>query len=136
MSLLPVALQHSLRFSRFGGGEFVISALWTLTQENIHALIIGQHMTEANRETNLILSEDVKTIDDAKVMLGRIVGDRVAVKYIFAQTSEAGSWQNQDIYSISTPRDLLSKAAEAVLGEPEYQKLCPHLAQTKTPQKS
>ncbi len=102
----------------------VISALWTLSQDNVHALIIGKQMTPERRETHLIVSEAVPTLAAAKNLLGRIVGDRVVAQYVFSQ--EGSLAEREDIYSLSTQRDLLSQAAEEALGSADLEGACPH----------
>ena len=93
----------------------VIAALWPLTRGNVHEMIIGSQMSEEQRETHIIISEAAETLDDAKVLLGRIVGDRIASQYVF---NPEGSLENrEDIYSLSTQRDLLSRSAERALGQ-------------------
>jgi hypothetical protein len=91
----------------------VISALWTLSQENAHALIIGNQMSPERRETHLIVSEAVPTLDAARQLLGRIVGDRIVAQYVFSQDGSRA--EREDIYSLSTRRDLLSQAIEQVI---------------------
>jgi hypothetical protein len=110
----------------------VIAALWTLSQENVHALVIGKQMTEEKKETNLLVSEAVPTLDAAKVLLGRVVGDRIAAQYVFLQGASRA--ENEDIYSLSTKRDLLSQAAEQALGmtREELSRACPHAPQAQT----
>lgn len=112
----------------------VIAALWTLSQENVHALIIGKQMKPENVETHLLVSEAVPTLAAAKDLLGRVVGDRIAAQYVF---SEKGSLEErEDIYSLSTQRDLLSQAAEQALGSESFMRMCPHLAQAKSDEKA
>lgn len=102
--------------SRWEQTYVVISGLWTLSVQNVHALIFAHHMSEQQRKTQLIVSEAVETIDQAKLLLGRIVGDRIAAQYVF---NPAGNIDNQeDIYSLSTQRDLLSRYAHEALGDP------------------
>jgi hypothetical protein len=115
----------------------VVAAIWTLTKENIHELIIKHQMREERRETHVIVSEAVPTLDDARTLLGRIVGDRVIGEYVFNPNGTPAEKEN--IYSISTSRDLLSQVAKEVLGSPpiveevigsaDFARLCPHLAQ-------
>jgi hypothetical protein len=118
--------------SRWDDVYVVIAALWTLSQENVHALIIGKHMTEQKKETNLLVSEAVPTLEAARVLLGRVVGDRIAAQYVFSQ--QGSQAEREDIYSLSTKRDLLSQAAERVLGisGAELARSCPHAAQPPT----
>lgn len=114
----------------------VVAALWTLTQENVHELIIGSRMKPELRETNLIVSEAAETLADAQNLLGRIVGDRIAAHYVFSRDDVEADREN--IYSLSTARDLLSQAAEAllignkdsahVMTEDVLQRMCPHMA--------
>ena len=89
----------------------VISA--RLSQENAHALIISNQMAPERRETHLIVSEAVPTLDAAKQLLGRIVGDRIVAQYVFSQHGSRA--EREDIYSLSTRRDLMSQAIEQVL---------------------
>ena len=88
------------------------------------------------RETNLIVSEAAETLADAQNLLGRIVGDRIAAHYVFSREDVEADREN--IYSLSTSRDLLSQAAEALLNgnkdsahvvtEEALERMCPHLA--------
>jgi hypothetical protein len=68
----------------------------------------------------------VNTIDDAKVLLARLVGDRVMSETVF--NAEAGEVYAQNIYSLSTRRDLLSQPIEQVLKEMGAGAGCPHLS--------
>lgn len=116
-----------------------ISAIWTLTRENIHELIIKNQMRAERRETHVVVSEAIPTLADARTLLGRIVGDRVIGEYVF---DIHGSLQEREnLYSISTSRDLLSQAGKQVLGDPPFAeaigeadlaRLCPHAARATT----
>lgn len=93
----------------------IIGAIWTLTQENAHELIIKALMKPELRETHVVVSEAVPDIESAQTLMGRIVGDRIMAELVFdAQANPAFA---QDIYSLSTRRDLLSQAVEAVVGD-------------------
>lgn len=121
--------------SRWDDVFVVISAIWTLTEQNVHELIIGSRMSSQLRETNMIVSESVETLNDAKNLLGRVVGDRIAAHYVFSH--EGLESDRENIYSLSTKRDLLSQAAEALIGsnpdsvhvmtDEAYQRFCPHM---------
>ncbi|WP_143286571.1 hypothetical protein [Burkholderia ubonensis] len=105
----------------------VVSALWTLSRENAHELIIKATMKPERRETNVIVSEAVPTLADARNLLGRIVGDRVMAERVFNPNGNLD--QKENIYSLSTRRDLLSQAVESILNEdrrPEFAATCPH----------
>lgn len=107
----------------------VISALWTLSVENAHEMIIKSMMDPDLQETHVIVSEAIETLDDALTLLGRIVGDRVMAECVFDPNGT--ETEKEDIYSLSTRRDLLSQAVEAALGEGGTATLvasCPHLA--------
>jgi hypothetical protein len=99
--------------SRWNDVYVVVSALWTLSKDNVHALVIGAQMAEEKRETNLIVSEAVPTLDEAKTLLGRIIGDRIIAQHVFSDHHDPDSLQ--DIYSLSTERDLLSLSAHRAL---------------------
>lgn len=126
--------------SRWDDVFVVISALWTLTKDNIHELIIGHHMAAAKRRTNLIVSEGVETLADAKLLLGRIVGDRIAAHGVFTGDGAQQHEENENIFSLSTQRDLLSQGGLAALNHPaseievppelakQFKELCPHAA--------
>lgn len=107
----------------------VVSALWTLSKENVHELIIGEQMKPEKRETNLFVSEAVPNLAAARNLLGRVIGDRIAAQYVFSQ--QGSQAEREDIYSLSTQRDPLSQAAEQALGSPEFARMCPHAAQGK-----
>lgn len=111
----------------------VISAIWTLSVENAHELIIKPFMKPLLQETNVIVSEAAGTLDLARTLLGRIVGDRIMAAEVFDASKVDFA---EDIYSLSTRRDLLSQAIEKQLPVPlapgETAGLsgaaCPHLA--------
>jgi hypothetical protein len=130
-----------LEYKQMLGGRWddvyvVISAIWTLTRENIHELIIKHQMRPERRETHVIVSEAVPTLDDARTILGRIVGDRVVGEYVFDRNGILSEREN--LYSISTSRDLLSQVANEalttipvgreILENTDFERLCPHLA--------
>ncbi|CDZ64046.1 hypothetical protein [Neorhizobium galegae] len=93
----------------------VVSAIWTLSQESAHELIIKATMKPERRETHVIVSEAVPTLDDAKTLLGRIVGDRIMSELVF--DPNGGKVGKENIYSLSTRRDLLSQAIETIVGD-------------------
>ncbi|PCE33157.1 hypothetical protein [Burkholderia ubonensis] len=106
----------------------VVSALWTLSRENAHELIIKATMKPERRETNVIVSEAVPTLAAARNLLGRIVGDRVMAEQVFDPNGKRE--QKEDIYSLSTRRDLLSQAVESILRKnrpSEFAAGCPHV---------
>lgn len=106
----------------------MISALWTLTVENAHALIIKSTMEAEYWDTNVLVSEAIPTLDDARTLLGRVVGDRIMAECVFDPAGSEAALQN--IYSLSTERDLLSQAIEAVIPNQLASKAaigCPHL---------
>lgn len=109
----------------------VVSAIWTLSKESAHELIIKATMKEALRETHVIVSEAVPTLDDAKTLLGRIVGDRIMAELVF--DPNGGTVGKENIYSLSTRRDLLSQAIEKIVGDVASKEAlptagCPHMA--------
>lgn len=104
----------------------VVSAIWTLSQESAHELIIKSFMKPALRETNVIVSEAVGTLELARTLLGRIIGDRIMAALVF--DVNLGKDFAEDIYSLSTRRDLLSQAIEKQLSPDATKAACPHLA--------
>ena len=105
----------------------VVSAIWTLSQESAHELIIKSFMKPALRETNVIVSEAAGTLELARTLLGRIIGDRIMAALVFDVSQ--GKDFAEDIYSLSTRRDLLSQAIEKQLPPDTASKAaCPHLA--------
>jgi peroxiredoxin family protein len=104
----------------------VCGAIYTLSQESAHALIIKSTMSAEQAETHVFTSPGLNTIDDAKELLARVVGDRVMSETVF--DAKAGEVYAQNIYSLSTKRDLLSKPIEQVLKEMGDGARCPHMA--------
>ncbi|ATN37689.1 hypothetical protein ACO34A_28380 (plasmid) [Rhizobium sp. ACO-34A] len=92
----------------------IIGAVWTLTQENAHELIIKALMKPELRDTHVVVSEAVPDLESAQTLMGRIVGDRIMAELVF--DTKANPAFAQDIYSLSTRRDLLSQAVEQVVG--------------------
>ncbi|MDQ0390415.1 hypothetical protein [Labrys monachus] len=106
----------------------IIGAIWTLTQENAHELIIKALMKPELRETHVVVSEAVPDLESAQTLMGRIIGDRIMAELVF--DAKANTAFAQDIYSLSTRRDLLSQAVEAVVGDVARAPAaiaCPHL---------
>lgn len=110
----------------------VIGAVWTLTQENAREPIIKALMDEKLRETQVVVSEAVPDLQSAQTLMGRIVGDRIMAELVFDKNADPAFAQN--IYSLSTRRDLLSQAVEDVLKPvarsvtgAESSIACPHL---------
>ncbi|WP_047249289.1 hypothetical protein [Chromobacterium subtsugae] len=105
----------------------VVSALWTLSQESAHEEIIGAFMDEDRRETHMIVSETPHSVDDAQALLGRIVGDRIMAEMVFSP--HGTETEKENIYSLSTKRDLLSQAIEKAIAEGAGgTAFCPHLS--------
>ena len=109
----------------------IISAIWTLTQENAHELIIKALMKPDLRETHVVVSEAVPNLEAAQTLMGRIVGDRIMSELVFQSSPVSYA---EDIYSLSTRRDLLSQAVEAAIsdgakagGPATDAATCPHL---------
>ena len=136
--MTDVVLEYKqLLGSRWDDVYVAISAIWTLTRENIHELIITKQMREDRRETHVVVSEAIPTLADARTLLGRIVGDRVIGEYVFNVNGTA--MERENLYSISSSRDLLSQVAKQALGgsreagaisDEDLARLCPHMAKT------
>mmetsp|Transcript_39793 Transcript_39793/g.79755 ORF Transcript_39793/g.79755 Transcript_39793/m.79755 type:complete len:432 (-) Transcript_39793:166-1461(-) len=91
----------------------VAPAQWTLSTENVHQLIVASTMEEEQAASNIFVPSDPSIdLDAARALVGRVVGDRVLAQDVFPGSSEAA---HQNVYSLSTSRDLLSQAAEQVL---------------------
>lgn len=102
----------------------VVSAIWTLSVESAHELIIKSAMKEEFRQSNVFVSEAVPTLSDARILLARVVGDRVMAELVF---NPAGTdIEKQNIASLSTRRDLLSKAIEQYTGN-VAKATCPYM---------
>lgn len=101
----------------------VISAQWTLSTENVHQLIIANSMVSKDLAAKniFVTSVPLSGIDDARALCGRIVGDRIMSYQTFSTNTERGM---ENIYSLSTSRDLISKAAEDSIEK--MKSLCPH----------
>ena len=89
----------------------VISAQWTLSTENVHQLIIANTMAskELAAKNIFVTSMPLANLDEARALCGRIVGDRIMSYETLTADTERGG---ENIYSLSTSRDLISKAAE------------------------
>jgi len=106
----------------------VLQCIWTVSQESAHEQIIKSQMKPEFHETHIIVSEAAPTLDDARLLLARILADRVLAAAVFGtQTAQA---YKQNIYSLSTKRDLLAKAVESELGGGAAA-ACPYLKPTK-----
>lgn len=101
----------------------VISAQWTLSTENVHQLIIANTMAtkELAAKNIFVTSRPLANIDDARSLCGRVVGDRIMSYQTLSSETERGQ---ENIYSLSTSRDLISKAAEETITR--MNDSCPH----------
>ncbi|MOA32004.1 hypothetical protein D3C78_1531920 [compost metagenome] len=70
-------------------------------------------METANHKTNVIISEAASTLDDAKLLLARILADRALAANVFKFAPNTDSARNA--YFISTEYDLLSDSMQAAL---------------------
>lgn len=102
----------------------VVSAQWTLSTENVHQLIIANMMSSERlaAQNIFVTSRPLENIEEARALCGRIVGDRVMATQTFSTGTKRGK---ENIYSLSTSRDLISKAAEESIDK--LKGLCPHL---------
>ncbi|MFM0158040.1 hypothetical protein [Paraburkholderia sediminicola] len=101
----------------------VCQCIWTVSQESAHEQIIKSTMKPEFHDTHVIASEAVPTLEAARLLLARILADRVLAAAVFDK--EARPEFAQNIYSLSIQRDLLSKSIEAVLGGGTVRSLCP-----------
>ncbi|MNN73261.1 hypothetical protein D3C81_1893640 [compost metagenome] len=98
----------------------VCQCLWTVSQESAHEQIIKSTMKPEYHDTHMIVSEAVPTLDAAKLLLARILTDRVLAASVFNKFAHPEFAQN--IYSLSTERDLLARSIGAELSLSR----CPH----------
>jgi hypothetical protein len=92
----------------------VVSVIWPLTQESAHEQLVKSFMKPALRDTNMIVSEAATTLDMARTLMGRILGDRILAHLVFDMAQ--GRQFAEDIYSLSTQRDLMSQVIKSALG--------------------
>lgn len=92
----------------------VFQCIWTVSKESAHEQIFKSMMKPEFHETHIVVSEAVKTLEDARLLLARILADRVLAAAVFDQNARPEFAQN--IYSLSTERDLLAKSIESALG--------------------
>ena len=104
----------------------VCSCIWTVSQESAQEQIVKSTMKRELWDTHVIASEAVPTLDDARLLLARILADRVLAAAVFDKAVRPEYAQN--IYSLSSQRDLLAKSIEAVLGGGSVASLCPFAA--------
>lgn len=100
----------------------VCQCLWTVSQESAHEQIIKSTMKPEYHDTHMIVSEAVPTLDAAKLLLARIIADRVLAASVFNKLAHPEFPQN--IYSLSTERDLLARSVGAELIQSLSR--CPH----------
>ncbi len=91
----------------------VSSAQWTLSTENVHALIISNMMSPQKAASRVfVTSMPLKNIDEARALVGRVAGDRVMAQAILPTKTLR---EREDIHALSSSRDLISRAAEDAL---------------------
>jgi hypothetical protein len=91
----------------------VCQCIWTASKSSVHEQIIKSTMETAKHKTNVIISEAASTLDDAKLLLARILADRALAANVFKFAPNTDSARNA--YFISTEYDLLSDSMQAAL---------------------
>lgn len=91
----------------------MVSVIWPLTQDSAHEQIVKSFMKPDLRDTNLIVSEAAETLELARALMGRIVGDRIVAPLVFDLSQ--GREFAEDIYSLATRRDLMSQVIKTAL---------------------
>jgi hypothetical protein len=61
----------------------VLQCIWTVSQESAHEQIIKSQMKPEFHETHRIVSEAAPTLEDARLLLARILADRVLSAAVF-----------------------------------------------------
>lgn len=93
----------------------VSSALWTLSTANVHELIIANMMEPEKAASNIfVTSMPLSGVDAAQSLVGRVVTDRVMAQAVVPSDTKRG---RENIHSLSSSRDLISKAAIDALKE-------------------
>ncbi len=93
----------------------VSSALWTLSTANVHELIIANMMEPDKAASNIfVTSMPLSGVDAAQALVGRIVTDRAMAQAVVPADTKRG---RENIHSLSSSRDLISKAAVDALKE-------------------
>jgi hypothetical protein len=97
----------------------VLQCIWTVSQESAHEQIIKSQMKPEFHETHMIVSEAAPTLEDARLLLARILADRVLAAAVFAnrgrlQASSARPapfWQKRIVVSPAPRRSGRSERA-------------------------
>jgi len=87
----------------------LIPVLWPVARRNPRQQIFENLMDTDRIKTHILKTEGAKTFEDSKVVLGRIVGDRLMAELVF------GTWNiNRTEYNLalSTRRDLVSTSCD------------------------
>src|SRR3990167_2194788 len=91
----------------------VIPTIWAVSQDNPREQIFRSLMDPKTVNTRLIIAEGIRTVEDARTLIGRIVYDRYAARTIFG-TATAENRRNT--MALATPIDLMGNATAAALG--------------------
>jgi len=85
---------------------FLLPTVWPVAGINIRIQVLECVTSERQLRTHMITCENSHGIDDCRVTLGRVVGDRAMAQLTFGINSTDDCQKH--IYALSSPQDLMS----------------------------
>ncbi|OGT53262.1 MAG: hypothetical protein A3E84_01405 [Gammaproteobacteria bacterium RIFCSPHIGHO2_12_FULL_42_13] len=114
-SMQVVAVKTALQVVKEKLGEawpelfVVVPTIWPVSQNSPREQIFRSIMDPKTVNTHLIVAEGVRSIEEARTLIGRIVYDRYAARSIFGIKTEK---RRQFAAALSTPVDLMGQDAK------------------------
>ena len=92
----------------------VIPTVWPVSQESPRQQIFRRLMDPEEVDNRLIIGEGVRSIDDARTLVGRVVADRLVGRLVFTLDGE----RNRALTAaLSSPKDIVADSARQALSE-------------------
>jgi hypothetical protein len=93
----------------------IVPTVWHNTGVNGRKLILQQVLDKENQNSHIILSENVKTVAEARTVVGRAVTDRAFAQLFFE--SETTKERRNLTFEVSTTRDFMTDAIVVAIEE-------------------
>jgi len=94
----------------------VIPTVWPVSKESPREQIFLRLMEPEEVDNHLIIGEGIKTIDEARTLLGRIVVDRAVGRLVFTISNERNRALTQ---ALSSQKDVVANSARKAILELE-----------------
>lgn len=93
----------------------VVPTVWPVSRESPRQQIFRRLMDPDEVDNRLIIGEGVRSIDDARTLLGRVVADRLVGRLVFTLDGDRNRALTE---ALSSQKDIVADSARQALSEP------------------